>query len=101
VPVLVAQLGSHDRFARNKSAEALIRSGHVSRQIERLGGGSRESEEAHRLLVAVGRAEALTTIEHAAQTTEDPKVRQRLLDVLEEVRQAAANEVSPPSAVAA
>ena len=102
VPALREQLHSSDRFARNKSAEALVRSGYAARQIETLAMGLPGAEDAHRFLVDLGRAEALSTIEHAAQTISDVRSRQRLLDVLEEVRHTEANEeVSLPSALPA
>jgi HEAT repeat protein len=101
VPVLLEQLHSSDRFARNKSAEALIRNGYAAAQIECLAADRAGAEGAHRFLVDLGRAEALGTIEHAAQTISDPRGRQRLLEVLEEVRRTEANEVSLPPAVPA
>jgi HEAT repeat protein len=101
VPALLGQLHSSDRFARNKSAEALIRSGYAAKQIECLASGLEGAEEAREFLVDLGRAEALSTIEHAAQTVRDPDGQRRLLEVLEEVRRTVANEASPPSAVPA
>jgi len=82
-PYLLAQLHSHDRFARNKAAEALIRGGHAARQIERLiTGGEDEIDDAWTFLVALGRAEALGTIETAARTASSEDARERLLSVL-------------------
>jgi hypothetical protein len=85
VAPLLKQLHSEDRFARNKSAEALIRCGYASQQIELLAGGGEGWDEAHRFLVDLGRAEAMSTIENATRALTDPRGRQRLLDVLEEI----------------
>jgi HEAT repeat protein len=92
VPWLLAQLHSEDRFARNKAAEALIRCGYANRQIELLRSGAVGWEKAHAFLVDLGRAEALSTIENAIRTSSDARVRQRLLDVLEEIPARAAAE---------
>jgi HEAT repeat protein len=101
VPALLGQLHSHDRFARNKAAEALVRSGYAAAQIELLKAGSPDSHTAHRVLVDLGRAEAIRTIEVAARTTEDPGGRRRLLGVLEEIgteqANAALEQLAPPS----
>jgi HEAT repeat protein len=100
VPALLGQLHSHDRFARNKAAEALVRSGYAAAQIELLKAGSPDSHTAHRVLVDLGRAEAIRTIEVAARTTEDPGGRRRLLGVLEEIgteqANAALEQLAPP-----
>lgn len=91
VPSLLAQLHSPDRFARNKAAEALIRTGYASQQVGELAAGS---EEAHRFLVDLGRAEALGTIENAARTATDPEVCDRLHRVLEEITGQPAKQVA-------
>ena len=86
VPYLLGLLHSHDRFARNKAAEALIRSGYAARQIERvLAGEVDQTDEAWQFLVDLGRAEALGTIETAARSASSEESRGRLMDVLEAI----------------
>jgi HEAT repeat protein len=82
---LLAQLHSDDRFARNKSAEALIRSGYAAGQIDRLATLADGWVEARQFLIDLGRAEAVGTIESAARAEADPEARRRLLGVLEEI----------------
>jgi HEAT repeat protein len=85
-PCLLSQLHSHDRFARNKAAEALIRSGYAAKQIERLvQDNRRESAAAWSFLIDLGRAEALGTIETAARNASSEQVRERLSAVLEAI----------------
>ncbi len=91
IPALRAQLHSADRFARNKAAEALVRSGYAAKQIELLEAGGAGSETARHVLVDLGRAEALSSIEKAARATSDPGARCRLLAVLEEIGTEQAN----------
>jgi HEAT repeat protein len=93
VPWLLAQLRSDDRFARNKAGEALVRSGYASDQIERVKSGLPGSQEARQVLVDLGRAEALSTIENAARTTSDAEARRRLVTVLEDIGTEQANAV--------
>lgn len=90
---LLAQLHSEDRFARNKAAEGLIRSGYASGQIDRLAGGLPGWEEAHRFLVDLGRAEALSTIENVARRHPETGAQERLRAVLEEISSRTANHV--------
>jgi HEAT repeat protein len=85
VPALLAQLHSDDRFARNKAAEALIRSDYVAGQLECVKAGLPGVEEAREVLVDLGRAEALSTITNAVRTTSDPEARDRLLGVLHDI----------------
>jgi HEAT repeat protein len=91
VPALLYQLGSDDRFARNKSAEALVRCGYATEQLEILLADGQGSGEAHRVLVELGRAEALSTITSAIPSTPDPEARHRLLRVLQEIGTEQAN----------
>ena len=85
VPALLAQLRSGDRFARNKAAEALIRSGYATEQLARLERGGAGSATAQRFLVDLGRAEALKTIETAARAAPDGELRMRLISVLRSI----------------
>jgi HEAT repeat protein len=85
VPALLAQLRSGDRFARNKAAEALIRSGYATEQLARLERGGAGSATAQRFLVDLGRAEALKTIEIAARAAPDGELRMRLISVLRSI----------------
>lgn len=86
VPPLLSQLRSHDRFARNKAAEALIRGGYAAKQIDRLTSEDPyEAEAAWYFLVALGRAEAVGTIATAARTAATAEARERLAGVLEAV----------------
>jgi len=85
VPALLAQLHSGDRFARNKAAEALIRSGYASQQLARLERGGADSASAERFLVDLGRAEALRTIETVARAAPDGELRMRLISVLRSI----------------
>jgi HEAT repeat protein len=91
VPHLLRQLHSHDRFARNKAAEALIRSGYAAKQIERVGAGEADESDAWQFLLDLGRAEALGTIETAARSAPSEGARDRLMRVLAaiETREAA------------
>lgn len=83
VPCLLAQLHSDDRFARNKAAEALIRSGYAAKQVERLTTEApRGDSEAWSFLVDLGRAEALGTIQTAVRAAPTEEARRRLLSVL-------------------
>ena len=93
IPVLVAQLRSSDRFARNKAAEVLVRIGYAAEQVQALREGGLAGDEARRFLIDLGRAEALATIATAAQTTSDPALRSRLIDVLEGIGTEAAGVV--------
>ncbi len=81
IPPLLAQLHSPDRFARNKAAEALVRNGYAVEQIERVKEGGPGSRNARRFLIDLGRAEALSTIETAAVTS-NPDTRKRMIAVL-------------------
>jgi HEAT repeat protein len=81
IPPLLAQLHSPDRFARNKAAEALVRNGYALEQIERVKEGGPGSRNARRFLIDLGRAEALSTIETAAVTS-NPATRNRMIAVL-------------------
>lgn len=85
VPALVSQLHSRDRFARNKAGEVLVQIGYAAEQVDLLRDGNRAGETARRLLVDLGRAEALSTIATAARTTSDPILRARLIGVLVEI----------------
>jgi HEAT repeat protein len=85
VPALLTQLHSEDRFARNKAAEALVRSGYAAGQIELVTSGGLGNEEARQVLVDLGRAEAINTIENAARNASDPSARGRMLGVLEDI----------------
>ena len=78
---LLAQLHSPDRFARNKAAEALVRNGYAMEQIERVKEGGPGSRNARRFLIDLGRAEALSTIETAALTS-NQDTRRRMIAVL-------------------
>lgn len=94
VPHLLGQLHSHDRFARNKAAEALIRSGYAARQIERVASGEAdETDEAWQFLLDLGRAEALGTIETAARSAADEDARERLTRLLSAIRTREAAQV--------
>ena len=88
---LIDQLQSDDRFARNKAAEALIRGGYAAQQIEIVKSGSPGHERARRILIDLGRAEAVRTIVSATERTSDPAARQRLLAVLQEIEHERAN----------
>jgi hypothetical protein len=72
VPALLEKLRSSDRFARNKAAEALIRSGYVTQQIELVNAGGPDGRKAWEFLVDLGRAEAVSTIENSARTAPAP-----------------------------
>jgi len=86
IPCLLSQLHSHDRFARNKAAEALIRCGYAAIQIDLLAGENpHERDGALTFLIDLGRAEALGTIETAARNTSSEQVRDRLSAVLEAI----------------
>jgi HEAT repeat protein len=85
VPALLTALRSDDRFARNKAAEALIRSGYAAKQVDLVKTGLPGSQEARAVLLDLGRAEALSTIVNAARATADPEALDRLLRVLEEI----------------
>jgi HEAT repeat protein len=92
VPALLGQLRSPDRFARNKAAEALVRGGYVSSQLEHLDEhGERDGETARQFLIDLGRAEGLAAIEAAARSPSSAQAQDRLLGVLEAIgtRQAA------------
>ena len=85
-PCLLSQLHSNDRFARNKAAEALIRSGYAAKQIDRLAQQNpHDREAASTFLIDLGRAEALGTIETAARNACGDQVRDRLCAVLEAI----------------
>jgi HEAT repeat protein len=96
IPSLLGQLHSEDRFARNKAAEALIRTGYASRQIDWVASGLPGWLEARAFLVDLGRAEALSTIENAARTYSEPGAQERLQEVLEEIALGAAKQVEAP-----
>jgi HEAT repeat protein len=81
IPPLLTQLHSPDRFARNKAAEALVRNGYAMEQIERVKEGGTGSRNARRFLIDLGRAEALSTIETAALTS-NRDARRRMVAVL-------------------
>ena len=81
IPPLLTQLHSPDRFARNKAAEALVRNGYAIEQIERVKEGGPGSRNARRFLIDLGRAEALSTIETAALTS-NQDARRRMIAVL-------------------
>jgi HEAT repeat protein len=85
VPALLRQLDSEDRFARNKAAEALIRDGYAARQAEILKTGGEGAAEAHRVLVGLGRAEALSTVTNAIRSTREPEAQRRLVLVLQDI----------------
>lgn len=93
IPVLVRQLRSSDRFARNKAAEVLVRIGYAGDQVQALGEGGSSGDEPRRFLIDLGRAEALATIATAAKTTSDPALRSRLIGVLDEIGTEAAGVV--------
>lgn len=93
IPVLVPQLHSGDRFARNKAAEVLVQIGYAAQQIELLRDPNRSDEPARQILVDLGRAEALSTIANALTTASEPYLRARLIDVLEAVGTAQADGV--------
>jgi HEAT repeat protein len=97
VPVLLAQLHSEDRFARNKAAEALIRTGYAGRQIEAVANDGPGREAAHAFLVDLGRAEALSTIENAARNHPEPAAQERFRRVLEEVERRTPKPVEIPA----
>lgn len=96
IPSLLAQLRSEDRFARNKAAEALIRTGYATRQIDCVAGALPGCEDARAFLVDLGRAEAVGTIENAARTSSEPRAQERLREVLEEIASGAAKQVENP-----
>jgi len=85
VPSLLPQLRSHDRFARNKAAEALVRCGYAAEQVERLTTAASVDESARRFLIDLGRAEAVGMIEIALRDAPTPEGRARLTSVLEEI----------------
>ena len=85
VAALLPQLHSDDRFARNKAAEVLIRIGYAAQQLDRLQSTNGDAAGARRFLVALGRAEALGTIEAALQRADTAESRERLLNVLDEI----------------
>lgn len=93
VPHLLGQLRSEDRFARNKAAEALVRSGYANQQIELVRAGLPGCREAHRVLVEIGQAEALGAILSAVRATVAPEGRRRLLAVLQEIGTDEANSL--------
>jgi HEAT repeat protein len=102
LPHLLWQLHSHDRFARNKAAEALIRNGYAARQIELVAAGEvDEGDDAWQFLLDLGRAEALGTIETAARSASSEEARSRLIDVLAAIETDASDRVVGQLAVAA
>jgi HEAT repeat protein len=85
VAALLPRLHSADRFARNKAAEVLVRIGYAAQQLEALRGVAGGAEGAREFLVALGRAEALGTIEAAVRRAGSARERARLLGVLDEI----------------
>lgn len=80
------RLRSHDRFARNKAAEVLVRTGYAARQIAELDDGSTpDALAAHRFLVDLGRAEAANTIEKSLRDANTETHRAALRAVLDEI----------------
>jgi HEAT repeat protein len=85
VEVLRPQLRSHDRFARNKAAEVLVRTGYAARRIAELDTPNGDALGARRFLVDLGRAEAAGTIEAAFRDAHSGTRRAGLRAVLDEI----------------
>lgn len=84
VPELIKNLSNGDRFARNKSAEILGRLGVVAEQIDKLSGDAASRKSAHKVLVAIGKAEAGAAIENKLLQA-DPELQCRLSQVLADI----------------
>jgi HEAT repeat protein len=85
VDVLAPQLRSDDRFARNKAAEVLVRTGYAAQRIAELDTPNGDALAARHFLVDLGRAEAAGTIEAALHDARTEPRRAGLRAVLDEI----------------
>jgi HEAT repeat protein len=93
-------LGDHDRFARNKAAETLVRSGYVQRELERLAEGAAGTETARALMLDLERAEALSVIGHELGRDPSSVAGRRMIGVLESIDEDWARELLDEALVA-